>query len=348
MATTAPFGPVAAQPADTARVHFVLRFSVATTAVFVLCEWMGWQPSALAPVLTAVLLSALPASPPPKVGLGLVVVMAALAWIAFFLTRMLGEAPHILFGLIGLIMFLAFSGLARAKGQLPLTLLLICFAVIPVTTLTLPAANADIFPRVLARAMGLAVIFTWIAYAIWPAPSPKPADPPAPAVDSPVITAVLGTATVLPVMLVYMLYGITDAIPVLLTTVLLVAQMAVERSAASARAKMLGNFIGGIVAFAAFYVLHIAPTLVSLALITFIIGFGFAQLIVHGGVRGGNALLGFNMAMVILGLALLKGDANSGTWISRLVQFGIACAFAVGMMRLLMPLAKAKRRPVAG
>jgi DUF2955 family protein len=318
----------------------VLRFAFATSTVFVLCEWMSWQPSALAPVLTCVLLSNLPAPPSFKIGIGLILIMAVWAWLAFYLTTLFGEAPHILFGLIALTMFVAFSGLAKAKGQLPLTLLLVCFAVMPVVVLTLPAQYAAAFPKAFVRGMALAIVFTWIAFAIWPRTSPKPPDAPAPALESPLLAAAVATAVVIPVMLIYMLYGITNAIPVLLTTVLLVAQMTEERGAASARSKMVGNFLGGFVAVAGYYLLHIAPSLATLALITFIIGFAFAHLIVQGGIRGGNALIGYNMAMVILGLALLKGEGNSGTWISRLVQFGIACMFAIGMMKLLWPLTR--------
>jgi hypothetical protein len=140
-----------------------------------------------------------------------------------------------------------------------------------------------------------------------------------------------------------MLLGLTDAIPVLLTTVLLVAKMEEERGAAAGWAKLAGNFLGGFVAIAAFYLLQIAPSLASLGLITFIIGIAFGQRIVKGGVGGGNALLAYNATMVIFGLALLKGQSNSGTWGARVVQFAIAVIFAVGMMRLLMPLAKPRR-----
>ena len=52
MATASPSGRAAIDPAEAARLHFILRFSFGTTAAFVVCEWMGWQPSALAPVLT--------------------------------------------------------------------------------------------------------------------------------------------------------------------------------------------------------------------------------------------------------------------------------------------------------
>lgn len=329
----------ATDPAEAARLHFVLRFSFGTTAAFIACELMGWQPSVLAPLLTGVLLANLPVSPPPKVGLVLVIVMALSAWFSFFLTTFLNQTPHLLFGIIGLVLFLIFAGLAQAKGQLPLTFLLICITVVPVITLTL-SEYAGIFPGLLVRSMGLAIIFTWIAFAIWPLPSPKSPDPAASPSTSPGANALVGTAIVLPLMLLYLLYGWTDAIPVLLTTALIVAKMEEERSAASAWAMLLGNFLGGFVAVAAFYLLQVAPSLATLMLITFIIGFGFALQIVKGGARGGRALIAYNASMVIFGLALLKGPANSGTWGARVVQFAIACTFAVGMIHLLLPLAK--------
>jgi len=71
---------------------------------------------------------------------------------------------------------------------------------------------------------------------------------------------------------------------------------------------------------------------------------GFAREIAKGGVRGGNALIAYNATMVIFGLALLKGPANSGTWGSRVVQFGIAFIFATGMMSLIWPRLKLQAR----
>ena len=343
MAAAAPPRSIALRSSGTAELHFVLRFSVSTTAAFVVCEGMGWQPSALAPVLTGVLLANLPVAPPPKVGLALVMVMGLSAWFSFFLTTYLSQTPHILFGAVGLIIFLCFAGLAQAKGQLPLTLLLICVTVIPVVTLTL-SDYAGILPGLLVRAMILAILFTWAGFAIWPRPSPKSVEPSAPPATNPALAAALGTAIVLPLMLTYLLFGLTDAIPVLLTTALLVAKMEQERSAASAWAKLLGNFLGGFVAVAAYYLLAIAPSLATLAVIAFIIAFGFARQIVIGGVRGGNALLGYNAAMVIFSLALLKGPGNSGTWGARVVQFAIASTFAVGMMSLFWPLMRGPAR----
>ena len=55
-------------------------------------------------------------------------------------------------------------------------------------------------------------------------------------------------------------------------------------------------------------------------------------------------LLAYNATMVIFGLALLKGPANSGTWGARVVQFAIACTFAIGMMAILWPHIGAQKR----
>lgn len=329
-------------PAQAAHMHFILRFAVGTTLGFTVCEYMGWQPSALCAVLSGIMIAKLPVAPPFKVGAVLVLVMFVSAWIAYALSAWLHEAPIILFGLIGLILFLAFFGLAQAKAQLPLTLMLICLAIIPVLTMVQPG-QAYRMAEVLTRAMGLAVINTWVMHAIWPKLPKIPQAPPQEAVNAPIATALVGTFIVLPVMLVYWLFGLTDAMPVLLQVVLLVSKMEQERSSATAFAKLISNFLGGFVGLAAYLLLGINPTLVTFALITFILSVWFGFQISKGGVRGSNAELAFNATMIIFGLFILKGDTNAGAWFARIVQFVIGCSFAVGMMALLWPRLEKRR-----
>jgi hypothetical protein len=328
-------------PTEAARMQFVLRFAFGTTVAFTICEWMGWQPSALSAVFAGILLGNLPGAPPFKVGFGVTLVIWLSAWFAFLLTTHLNQSPVVLFGAITLAVFVALVFLAQAKGQLPLTLFLVCIAVIPVITLMIPTQGHR-FAQMFARGMMVAVLVTWVMHAIWPRPfAAIPPGENGPA-DDPIRMALAGTAVILPIMLVYQMFGLTDAMPVLTTTTLIVAKMDQERGAQAGIIKLIVNFLGGIIAVAAFYALNIAPSLATFALITFIITFGFATVISKGGPRAGAALLGFNATMIIFGLAILKGPANEGVWGARVLQFMIAVLFAIGMMTLLMPSRKAK------
>lgn len=334
---------VPTDPAEAARFHFVLRFAFGTTAAFTICEYMGWQPSALSAVFAGILLGNLPAAPSFKVGFALTLVIWLSAWFAFLLTTHLNQSPLVLFGTIGLLLFVALALLAQGKGTLPLTLLLVCIAVIPVITLMIPTQGHRL-AQIFARGMMVAVICAWVMHAIWPRPfAAIPPGEQEPA-DDPIRMALAGTAVVLPIMLVYQMFGLTDAMPVLTTTTLIVAKMDQERGAKTGILKLILNFLGGIIAVIAYYVLSIAPSLATLALITFIMTFGFGSIISKGGPRGGAALLGFNATMIIFGLAILKGPDNEGVWGARVFQFMIAILFAIGMMTLLMP--RPKPRPV--
>ena len=331
---------------EAARIHFVLRFAFGTTAAFTTCEYMGWQPSALSAVFAGILLGNLPAAPSFKVGFAVTLSIWLSAWFAFLLTAYLYQAPIILVGTIALVLFVALAFLAQGKGALPLTLLLVCIAVIPVITLMIPMQGHRL-AQIFARGMMVAVFFTWAAHAIWPRPfAALPPGENAPA-DDPMRMALAGTLVIVPIMLVYQMFGLTDAMPVLTTTTLIVAKMDQERGAITGIMKLITNFLGGFIAVVAYYALNIAPSLATFALITFIVTFGFGHFISKGGPKAGAALLGFNATMIIFGLAILKGPANEGVWGARVFQFMIAVLFAIGMMYLLMPRAKPEDRRTA-
>jgi hypothetical protein len=157
---------------------------------------------------------------------------------------------------------------------------------------------------------------------------------------SPVALALTGVAIVLPLMLLYLMYGITDALPVLITTVVLVINFDPQRSALQGLAMMIGNFVGGMVALLSQLMLQPAPSLAALALIAFLVALLFADRIARGGPAAAVGLITFNQAMVLFSLSLTPGGSSAGLWLTRLIQFAIACTFAVGMMSLLFPRLK--------
>jgi hypothetical protein len=328
---------------ERARVHVIVRFAAGTSAAFVVSEAMGWYPSFLAPLLAGVLLASLPAAPPFKVGLVLTAIQGAGAYCAYILTSLLLQTPFVLFGSIAIILLLCFANLAQGRAFLPILLVLISFATIPIVTIMTPE-QAGALPFAFTRGMAVAVVATWGAHALWCKVSPPAAAPAKPALNDPMAIALTGVAIVLPLMLVYLMYGITDALPVLITTVVLVINFDPRRSALQGLAMMVGNFIGGMVALLSFALMQIAPSLATLALISFLVALLFAVRIERGGPAGSVALVTFNQAMVLFSLSLVPGGSSPGLWMTRMVQFGMACTFAVGMMSLLFPrLSRAAR-----
>jgi hypothetical protein len=328
--------------------HAVLRFAVAVTAAFVIGEVLGWWPSFLAAVLAAVLLASLPVRPTLRMAVGLVAVMAVVAWLPYLLASLLRGVPVVLFGLVALGMLLGFHALLLGRPKLPAMLLLICLAVIPVVVLTAPAQAAAL-PWALVRGMALAlglILVTWAAWPALPPPRAMPAQAP-PGVTSSRL-ALLATGVMLPILLVYLLFGLVDALPVIVTTVMLVMNFDPAQSARHALALILGNLAGGLLGWCMHLALLTTPTLPFLALLLFLVSIGFAQRIAVGGAVGAVALVACNAALIIFGTALATGPASVMVWLTRLTQFALAGAFALGMMHLLWQrFATVAARPAA-
>jgi uncharacterized membrane protein YgaE (UPF0421/DUF939 family) len=128
---------------------------------------------------------------------------------------------------------------------------------------------------------------------------------------------------------------LADALPVLVTTVLLVANFDPQQGARQGLAMMIGNLIGGLIGLIAYILLSMSPTLVTLTLITFLIATAFAIRIDKGGPGAAIALITCNSTLIILSTAIANPSASSGVWITRLLQFAFACTFAISMMILV-------------
>jgi hypothetical protein len=224
--------------------------------------------------------------------------------------------------------------MAQGRAKLPATLLLLSMSTIPVIVMIAPA-QAGIMPIALVRAMAVALLILWGVYARWPQVAPHATPPTVMPVDSPIKTALAGTSVVMPLMLVYLLYGMADALPVLVTTVMLVTTFDPQQGATQGLGMMIGNLIGGLIGLIAFLLLGMAPSLVTLALITFLIAAAFAIRIDKGGPGAAVALLTCNSSLIILSTAIADPSSSSGVWLTRLMQFAFACLFAIGMMSLV-------------
>jgi len=145
----------------------------------------------------------------------------------------------------------------------------------------------------------------------------------------------LSTAVVMPLMLLYLMLGLADALPVLITTVLLVITFDVQRGRKQAMAMILGNLVGGVLGLVLHTMLLVAPNLVVLAALLFVVLLGFGQRIFAGGPAAPVAVITCNSMLIILSLTIVSGSGSLSVWLTRLFQFALAGAFAVGMMSLI-------------
>src|ERR1044072_8560139 len=273
---------------DLARTHATLRFAFGVTLALVACELLQWVPTFLAPVLTAVLLVNIPVRPPLKVAIGLIAIIAAAALTALVLSTALLPSPPILFGVAAVVVFRGLYSIAAGRSLLAPLLLLICVTTIPVIALQSPAVAAS-FAYALVRAMVLAILVIWISYLLWPRvrpPRPPPPAPPAPVAPLPpgarLKSALLGTAIVAPLMLLYLMFGITDALPVLVATTMIVVTLDFRRGRMQALALVAGNVGGGIVALGFIVLLAMHSSLLSLTLLTALLSLAYGWRISAG------------------------------------------------------------------
>jgi len=324
-------------PAETARLHGALRFAVGTTLAFGICEAMAWPPAFLAPVFACLLLGGLPVALSPKMGLGLMIMEGVGAYAAFGIASMFQHEPVVQFGIVGIFLFIFFGALAHGRNPLVIVLTLISFTVVPVETMAATARGMGAALG-LTRGMVVAVVAVWVVQVLWPARASAPEPVPMRGFDSPLSRAIAGTLIVLPVMLVYQMYSLTDAIPVLSSVIVIVTTLDAGRGVTKSVARMAACILGGFAGILAVLALTIAPHLVTLCLIVFLLGAFFAPRILAGGTDAVTIRTAYIQAVIVFGHELTPGG-DAGLWLSRFVQFAIACIFAVGMMALLMPRA---------
>ena len=323
---------------DTARTHAVLRFAFGVTFAFVAAELLQWVPTFLPAVLVGVVLVNVPVRPPLKVALGLILIVGASALIAVMLCAALRGAPAILFGFTALIVFYALLAIAKGSPMIGPLMMLICITTIPVVALESQYAAAS-FAYALFRAICFAVVVVWICHLIWPQVAPPRAAVKPPPL-APMIAfkfALLGTSILAPLMLVFLMFGFANALPVLVATAMIVGSLDFNKGRMQAVGLAAGNFAGGVVSLVLFLLLVIHPSVISLTLLVLLAALLFGWQITSPHPLAPIAVVACNATLIVFSSSLLTDNGTFSIWITRLTQFLLAGVFAIGMMVLLWP-----------
>lgn len=333
------------QALDTARSHATLRFAFGVTVAFIVSELMQWVPTFLAPALVAVLLVNVPIRPPLKLAVALIAIVAATALIALLLSTALLPTPPLLFGAAAFVVFRTLYAVAAGRPRVAPLFLLICVTTLPVVALESPWI-AGSFAYALVRATCFAILVVWTAHLLWPRTRPpRPAASPVPLPpDARLKSALLGTAVLTPLMLLYLMFGLVNALPVIVATTMIVMNLDFRQGRMQALALVIGNVGGGLVALVLFIFLTMQPSIISLTLITALTALAYGWRSSAGDAMAPVFVVACNATFIVFSSSLMSDTGTFDFWITRLTQFVIAGAFAIGMMALLWPI---KEQPVA-
>jgi len=321
-----------------ARAHAVMRLAFGVTFAFVVAELLQWTPTFLPPVFTAVLLTNIPVRPPPKVGFGFIILVGGSALIALLLCAALRGAPVILFGITALVVFRALYALAHGAGAPGPLMLMICITAIPVVSLQSPYVAGQ-FAYALARAAFVAVMVVWLVYLFWPKVAPPKAAPKAAAMPPELAlrSALLGTAIVAPLMLTCLMFGLAEALPAMIATVMIVSSLNLQGGRKQALGLVLANIAGGIASLALILMLVLNPSLATFTLVVLAGSLIIGWRITRGDPMAALVVVAFNACLIVFSSSIGSDSGTFSIWLTRLTHFLIAGAFSVGMMALLWP-----------
>ena len=317
-----------------ARRDTLLRFAFGVTFAFVICEALNWRPTALAPVLTGVLLANLPMRPPLKLCIVIVASMVVAAMTTWFVSVLLRDIPTALWLAVATMFFGVFLAMLRGAPGLPCMLMLICLAVIPTVAVAAPA-HVGLLPEMLTKSIVIAVLVTVAMHFLLPRTLP-PVRPPSPASrPEPVAIALAATFVVMPVMLVFLLYSPTQALPVMVASVLLTSHFDPRQSRRDAWVRVVANAAGGTIGALAHYVLMTAPSLVTLTLLTFLLAYFMGAQMLRGKWLVSTLVLANNGLFVIFASAIANGPDSGGLALQRVVYFALAGLFVTVAMHVV-------------
>jgi uncharacterized membrane protein YccC len=150
-------------------------------------------------------------------------------------------------------------------------------------------------------------------------------------------SALLGTLVLLPMMLLYLLFGLTSALPVIVATTMIVMNLDFNRSRLQAVGLVAGNVAGGIIALLLFLLLEVQSSLGSLTLLVALTALLFGWRISRRDALAPMFSVACNATLIVFTSSLLTGQGTFDVWMTRLIQFVIAGVFTIGLMALVWP-----------
>jgi len=331
-----------------------IRLAAGTSLALAAAEGIGWNASYLCPVFVSFLLALPLPVPSLKGGIGFVLTLVASLLLGLMIVPLINHtaAPALL--LIALALFLAFR--FAASGGSPLLSSFFTLGIVAVPVVGSESVDLAIG---LVKSLGFtactAMLFVWLAHALFP-DAPQPAATPArvskgaPATDANRL-AVRATLVVTPLILCFLaLSGAASYLAVLIKAMSLGQQACTDQRRDAARTLIASTLIGGAAALAIWAALRIWPSLLVYTLLVLLAGFWFGRRVFSGrGLAANGAMWSYALltALVVIGPTAAAGEGGPSAMYKILVRIlmmlaaSVYAAVAVFLFDRLLPRRKA-------
>jgi len=330
--------------AEAARTRKILRFSIGVTLTMALATAIAWPVSFLSAVLIGLLLS----SPTPlslRTGFAFVAVVAIAMALSVVLAAVLVPHPLVFLAITGLLLFRIFHAASGGGNPLAVLWMIIGLLLVPLLMMSAPVAGLLIGVWITFGAM-VAVGLALLVQALIPEPPTVPDGPasaPVGGAPDPATrfrAAAISTLAIMPLMVVFYVFQLTQHIVVLIFAAILAITANSTTGSKMGVGLLVANIGGGVLTLVIYNLLVAAPDLQFFVALMFLTALLVAQQRFSDKPNASLYGSALNTVIIVIGsVTTSTAEADTKVYL-RLIQIGLAVVYivaAVGLLEALWP-----------
>ncbi len=240
-----------------------LRYAFGLTLAVAIAYWFQWTLSYILPIFVSMFLAPPSKSLSAKDGALIFAVISTTALFGYLISSTLASFPYIMILVVLLVIFLTFY--AGAGGASPFLVLWMLIGTLLLPLLSLTSAELSLLVAhafIISTVIGVPI--TWIAHVLFPDPdnTTEISKDTAPKVsgERQFMQALVRTAILLPVILVFYVFTLNEAIITLLFSAIIILQPDIQSGKKASAGLLIGCAFGGGVSIIVYTLLVMVPT----------------------------------------------------------------------------------------
>jgi len=317
-----------------------LRYAFGATLAMAVAMGFGWMLSYLAPLLTLSFLSSPAGRPSLKNGVVFILIIIIANVFALTFGKILLPYPLVFIIIIGYLLFIMYYALGSKVSSIIILWLMIALLTIPLVIMEYKGMAVFVAESLIFGGI-VALIVARISFALFPDKKnhlfKNQSEPQYLLTKSERFEhATKTTIVVLPLLLLFYFFKLSDALLILIYTALLSMQPGFAKDFSNGKPLIVGNLMGGIVAMFAYEVFVIIPEYFFMLIIIFLSGLFFGYRLFLG--KKNSALFGMAYSTFVLIIGSVTGtfdeEANIKVYF-RVIEIMVAVIYLVSAFGLI-------------